>query len=76
MASRDTRSTGCYTDPKFVQLYGNLGLKRFIVGDLPQRGGDRPALLPWAIPHRQVPRTASDKVVRDVGSTSLGPWIC
>jgi hypothetical protein len=45
-ASSDTKSTGCYTDLKFVQVYGSLGTKRFLVRDLPVPAGDRPVLLP------------------------------
>jgi len=67
-ASQDTLGTGCYTDPKVIQNYGSLGLKRFIIGDLPQRDGKRPVLLPWSIPHRQAPGTESDKVVRNVST--------
>jgi hypothetical protein len=70
-ASRDTLSTSCYSDPSIVGTYGDLGTKRFIIEDLPQRSGDRPALLPWVIPHRQTAETASDKRIRDVGLASL-----
>ena len=66
-ASSDTKTTGCYTNLKFVQVYGNLGAKRFLVGDLPVRAGDRAVLLPWAIPHLQAPGTESGSIVRNVG---------
>lgn len=63
-ANRDTKSTSCYDDHKYIAQAGRVGSTSFLAehGGLEVREGERPVVGKWVAPHRQLDQLGTEDV--------------
>lgn len=63
-ASKDTKSTFCYDDPKYVAQAGEVCTRSFLTasGGLEIRKGETPSIAKWVAPHRQLDQLGAEEM--------------